>query len=103
MSKAISESLNFLLKEYKRLKKKKEMKNISKLENEVLKLAKKIASKSNLTIKIGKQGFYKQLEMPIKKAYKYTSKIMTKNMMAFDAKEGISAFIEKRSPKWQNK
>ncbi len=76
---------------------------ISKLENEVLKLAKKIASKSNLTIKIGKQGFYKQLEMPIKKAYKYTSKIMTKNMMAFDAKEGISAFIEKRSPKWQNK
>ena len=76
---------------------------ISELENEVLKLAKKIASKSNLTIKIGKKAFYKQLEMPLKQAYKYTSKVMTQNMMAFDAKEGISAFIEKRSPKWKNK
>ena len=76
---------------------------ISKLENEVLKLAKKIASKSNLTIKIGKKGFYKQLEMPLKKAYEYTSAIMTKNMMALDAKEGISAFLEKRAPIWKNK
>tara|TARA_B100000686_G_C16514241_1_gene823750 strand:- start:97 stop:879 length:783 start_codon:yes stop_codon:yes gene_type:complete len=76
---------------------------ISELENEVLKLAKKIASKSNLTIKIGKKAFYKQLEMPLKQAYKYTSKVMTQNMMAFDAKEGISAFLEKRSPKWKNK
>ena len=75
----------------------------SKLESEVLELAKKIASKSNLTIKIGKKGFYKQLEMPLKKAYKYTSKIMTENMMALDAKEGISAFLEKRSPNWKNK
>ena len=75
----------------------------SKLESEVLKLAKKIASKSNLTIKIGKKGFYKQLEMPLKKAYNYTSKIMAKNMMSFDASEGISAFIEKRNPKWKNK
>ena len=75
----------------------------SKLESEVLELAKKIASKSNLTIKIGKKGFYKQLEMPLKKAYKYTSKIMTQNMMALDAKEGISAFLEKRSPNWKNK
>ena len=76
---------------------------ISELENEVLKIAEKIASKSNLTIKIGKKGFYKQLEMPLKKAYKYTSKIMTQNMMALDAKEGISAFLEKRSPNWKNK
>ena len=76
---------------------------ISELENEVLKIAEKIASKSNLTIKIGKKGFYKQLEMPLKKAYKYTSKMMTKNMMALDAKEGISAFLEKRSPNWKNK
>jgi len=74
-----------------------------RLENEVLKLAKKIASKSNLTIKIGKKGFYKQLEMPLKKAYKYTSKIMTENMMSLDAKEGISAFLEKRNPNWKNK
>ena len=76
---------------------------ISILENEVLNLAKKIASKSNLTIKIGKKAFYKQLEMPLKKAYMYTSKVMTKNMMAMDAKEGISAFLEKRTPNWKNK
>ena len=73
------------------------------LEKEVIKLAKTIASKSNLTIKIGKQAFYKQLEMPLKQAYKYTSKMMTLNMMAKDAQEGISAFIEKRKPKWKNK
>ena len=75
----------------------------SKLNNEVLKLAKQIASKSNLTIKIGKQTFYKQLEMPLRKAYAYTSKMMTQNMMTMDAKEGISAFLEKRKPKWKNK
>jgi enoyl-CoA hydratase/carnithine racemase len=75
----------------------------SKLNSEVLKIAKTIASKSNFTIKIGKQTFYKQLEMPLKKAYAYTSKMMTKNMMAMDAKEGISAFLEKRKPKWKNK
>jgi len=74
-----------------------------KLDNEVLKLSKKIASKSNLTIKIGKQTFYKQLEMPLRKAYAYTSKMMTQNMMAMDAKEGISAFLEKRKPIWKNK
>jgi len=75
----------------------------SKLDTEVFKVAKKIASKSNLTIKIGKQTFYKQLEMPLKKAYAYTSKMMTLNMMAIDAKEGISAFLEKRKPKWKHK
>ena len=75
----------------------------SKLNSEVLKIAKKIASKSNLTIKIGKQTFYKQLEMPLRKAYNYTSKMMTVNMMAMDAKEGISAFLEKRRPIWKNK
>ena len=75
----------------------------SKLNKEVLKIAKKIASKSNLTIKIGKQTFYKQLEMPLRKAYAHTSKMMTINMMAMDAKEGISAFLEKRKPKWKNK
>ena len=75
----------------------------SKLNKEVFKIAKKIASKSNLTIKIGKQTFYKQLEMPLRKAYAHTSKMMTINMMAIDAKEGISAFIEKRKPIWKNK
>ena len=75
----------------------------SRLTNEVLKMAKKIASKSNLTIKIGKQAFYKQLEMPLKDAYNFTSKMMTLNMMSYDAKEGISAFLGKRKPKWKNK
>tara|TARA_Y100001970_G_scaffold292590_1_gene434538 strand:- start:1186 stop:1971 length:786 start_codon:yes stop_codon:yes gene_type:complete len=75
----------------------------NKLNKEILKIAKKIASKSNLTIKIGKRAFYKQLEMPLAKAYAYTSKMMTLNMMASDAKEGISAFIEKRKPNWKNK
>ena len=76
---------------------------ISELEDEVLKLAKKIASKSNITIKIGKKAFYKQLEMTLRKAYKYTSEIMTKNAMELHAEEGISAFLEKRKPNWKNK
>ena len=75
----------------------------SKLEEKILSLAETIASKSNKVIKIGKKAFYKQLEMPLDEAYKYTSKVMTENMMTLDAKEGISAFIEKRTPKWKNK
>ena len=73
------------------------------LNKKVLDVAKKISSKSNLTIKIGKKGFYKQLEMPLNKAYDYTSRMMTLNMSSYDAKEGISAFIEKRNPSWKNK
>ena len=76
---------------------------ISRLEDEVLNLAKKIASKSNLIIKIGKKAFYKQLEMPLNRAYNYTSKVMAENAMHLDAKEGIAAFLEKRKPKWKNK
>ena len=76
---------------------------ISRLEDEVLNLAKKIASKSNLTIKIGKKAFYKQLEMPLNRAYNYTSKVMAENAMYLDAQEGISAFLEKRKPNWKNK
>ncbi len=75
----------------------------SNFNKEVLKVAKSIASKSNLTIKIGKQAFYKQLEMPLRKAYAYTSRMMTLNMMSMDAHEGISAFLNKRKPKWKNK
>ena len=76
---------------------------ISRLEDEVLNLAKKIASKSNLTIKIGKKAFYKKLEMPLNRTYNYTSKVMTENAMYLDAQEGISAFLEKRKPNWKNK
>ncbi len=75
----------------------------SKLEEEVIKLAETIASKSNKVVKIGKEAFYKQLEMPLKEAYEYTSEIMSENMMALDAKEGISAFLNKRKPNWKNK
>ena len=75
----------------------------TKLEKEVIKIANKIASKSNLVLKIGKNAFYRQLEMPLENAYKYTSKIMTQNMMTQDAKEGINSFIEKRLPIWKNK
>ncbi len=75
----------------------------SKLEEEVLKLAENIISKSTKVVKIGKRAFYKQLSMPIDKAYKYTSRVMSENMMSLDAKEGISAFLEKRTPKWQDK
>jgi len=77
--------------------------NKSQLNKEVLKIAKTIASKSSFAIKMGKKTFYNQLEMPLKKAYAYTGKMMTQNMMAMDAKEGISAFLEKRKPIWKNK
>ena len=75
----------------------------AELEDEVLKLANKIASKSNLLIKIGKKAFYKQIEMPLNEAYKYTSQVMAENMMTKDAEEGITAFLEKRKPIWKNK
>ena len=70
---------------------------------EALKLARKIASKSTLTVKIGKEAFYRQIEMPLAKAYKYTAEVMVENMLARDADEGIDAFIEKRAPKWEDR
>ena len=77
--------------------------NINSLEEEIIKLAENISSKSKKVVKIGKRAFYKQLEMPLDKAYKYTSQVMSENMMTIDAKEGISAFIEKRKPNWKDK
>lgn len=59
-----------------------------------------IASKSPLTLKIGKEAFYRQLEMPIEDAYEYASEVMVTNMLARDAEEGIDAFLEKRTPEW---
>ena len=73
------------------------------LKETVSQVANKIASKSPLTLKIGKEAFYKQLEMPLSEAYEYTSKVMIQNMQARDAEEGISAFIEKRLPVWTGK
>jgi enoyl-CoA hydratase/carnithine racemase len=68
-----------------------------------IKLAKEIAAKSALTVKIGKEAFYRQAEMPLAEAYKYASEVMVENMLARDAGEGIGAFIEKRQPKWEDR
>jgi enoyl-CoA hydratase/carnithine racemase len=70
---------------------------------ESLKLARQIASKSALTVKIGKEAFYRQLEMSLADAYRYTSEVMVENMLARDAEEGIGAFIEKRTPTWEDR
>ena len=70
---------------------------------EALKLARKITAKSALTLKIGKEAFYRQIEMPLGQAYDYASGVMVENMLARDAEEGISAFIEKREPKWEDR
>ena len=63
----------------------------------------KISKKSAVTLKIGKQAFYKQIDMKLSDAYNYASKTMVENMLKLDAKEGIDAFINKRKPKWQDK
>jgi enoyl-CoA hydratase/carnithine racemase len=70
---------------------------------EALKLAQKIAMKSTLTVKVGKEAFYRQIEMPLAEAYKYAAEVMVENMLARDAEEGIDAFIEKRAPKWEDR
>ena len=67
--------------------------SILQLEEKTLELAKKIASKSNLTIKIGKKAFYKQLEMPLHKAYQYTSGVMTKNAEIPSSASNSIAFL----------
>jgi enoyl-CoA hydratase/carnithine racemase len=66
-------------------------------------LAQKVALKSAYTVKLGKAAFYRQAEMSLADAYRYAAEVMTENMMARDAEEGIGAFIEKREPKWQDR
>ena len=70
------------------------------LEAETMALAQQIAGKPRTTVKIGKEAFYRQLEMPLNDAYDYASKVMTENMLHAEANEGICAFVEKRDPKW---
>ena len=72
------------------------------LTSEVTNLAEKIASKSTMTVATGKKAFYAQAEMDLSEAYKYTSNTMTENLLKNDAKEGINAFLEKRSPEWKD-
>lgn len=67
---------------------------------ETLALARKIAAKPRATVKTGKEAFYRQREMTLAEAYSYTSRVMTENMLAADAAEGIGAFLEKREPRW---
>jgi len=71
--------------------------------DEAIRLARKIASKSSHVIGIGKEAFYRQIELPLAQAYDYASRVMTENMMARDAEEGICAFIEKRDATWEDR
>src|SRR5262245_7037217 len=68
--------------------------------NEAVELGRQIAEKPKLTLKIGKEAFYRQLEMPLEEAYEYASAVMVENMLDDEAKEGIGAFIDKRAPRW---
>ncbi|MEM7375986.1 MAG: enoyl-CoA hydratase [Pseudomonadota bacterium] len=76
---------------------------VAELRATVDALAAKIASKSTLTVKTGKRAFYRQRELDLAAAYDYASAVMTENMLAHDAEEGIGAFIEKRDPDWQDR
>ena len=73
------------------------------LQQAVLEMARKIASKSSMTLATGKHAFYVQREMPLADAYDYASQVMVDNMLAHDAEEGINAFIGKRAPQWQDR
>jgi enoyl-CoA hydratase/carnithine racemase len=68
--------------------------------NEAVELGRQIAAKPRRTLKIGKEAFYRQLEMPLEDAYQYASAVMVENMLDEEAKEGIGAFIDKRAPRW---
>lgn len=73
------------------------------LRDATLEIARKIASKSSMTLATGKRAFYAQREMSLSEAYDYASNVMVENMLARDAEEGIGAFIEKRAPQWQDR
>ena len=71
------------------------------LSAETQALADQIAGKLAVAVKIGKQAFYAQLSMPVDQAYAYTGDVMVENMLHRDTEEGISAFLEKRDPTWE--
>ena len=72
------------------------------LHEKVMEVARVICSKSPYVLKMGKETFYKQLDMDLEEAYEYATERMIKNLKADDAKEGIDAFINKRKPDWKN-
>ena len=80
-----------------------EVVDAEELGTKTMELAQKIASKSPLTVAIGKEAYYRQAELPLSEAYDYTKEVMVRNLEARDAQEGISAFIEKRHPIWCGK
>lgn len=73
------------------------------LRETTMAMARQIASKSSLTLAIGKRAFYEQREMPLAQAYEHASRVMVDNMLTQDAQEGINAFIEKRPAQWQDR
>ncbi len=73
------------------------------LEEEVLNLAKEIASYSRFTLGLGKKAFYDQVDLPETSAYGYAQEVIAMNCTCYDAKEGINAFLEKREPRWKNR
>ena len=75
----------------------------SLLKKETMEAAQKISKKSAITLKIGKEAFYKQIDMTLSEAYDYASDVMVQNMLKLDAEEGINAFINKRTPSWKDK
>jgi enoyl-CoA hydratase/carnithine racemase len=68
--------------------------------NEAVELGRKIVTKPAQTLMFGKEAFYKQLDMPLEAAYRYTAQVMVENMLHGEAEEGIGAFLDKREPKW---
>tara|TARA_B100000686_G_scaffold77649_1_gene83720 strand:- start:2112 stop:2957 length:846 start_codon:yes stop_codon:yes gene_type:complete len=72
------------------------------LHKKVMEVAKVICSKSSYVLKMGKETFYKQLDMDLEEAYEYATERMIKNLKAEDAREGIEAFLTKRNPNWKN-
>ncbi len=79
-----------------------ELVSTESLQNFVLEKALKISKKSSMTVKIGKEAFYNQIDMTLSEAYDYASNVMVENMLKSDAEEGIDAFIKKRKPNWQD-
>lgn len=73
------------------------------LDDEVVRLTDLITKKSALTLSIGKEAFYRQIDFSLDEAYSYASEVMTRNMLARDAEEGIDAFLEKRDPVWEHR
>ncbi|NOY43956.1 MAG: enoyl-CoA hydratase [Deltaproteobacteria bacterium] len=71
-----------------------------RLADETLALARKVAEASPLTLGIGKQAFYNQIDLPQPQAYAYAKEVMSLNALAADAQEGMCAFLEKRHPRW---